>query len=139
VDVARIRVSAPGSLPAARADPAALERVLVNLVTNALKYSPPSEHVDIALAARGGAVTLTVRDRGPGIPREEQGRVFERFYRARAAVRKEGLGLGLYISRLLTEQMGGTISLESAQGKGTAFTVALPAAVDSPALANPVA
>lgn len=139
VDVARIRVSAPGSLPAARADPAALERVLVNLVTNALKYSPPSEHVDIALAARGGAVTLTVRDRGPGIPREEQGRVFERFYRARAAVRKEGLGLGLYISRLLTEQMGGTIWLESAQGKGAAFTVALPAAVDSPALANPVA
>ncbi len=139
VDVSRVRVSAPGPLPSARADPAALERVLVNLVTNALKYSPPCEPVDIELAARGGAVTVTVRDRGPGIPREEQGRVFERFYRARAAVRKEGLGLGLYISRLLTERMGGTIWLESAPGKGTAFTVAVPAAAAPPALANPVA
>jgi len=139
VDVSRVRISPPGPLPAVRADPAALERVLVNLVTNALKYSPPSQQVEIGLAARGGAVTVTVRDHGPGISPEEQARVFERFYRARAAVRKEGLGLGLYISRLLTEQMGGTIWLESAPGKGTAFTVALPAVAAAQALENPVA
>jgi len=139
VDVSRIRISPPGPLPAARGDPAALERVLVNLVTNALKYSPASKPVEIGLAARGGSVTVTVRDHGPGIPPEEQARVFERFYRARAAVRKEGLGLGLYISRLLTERMGGTIWLESAPGKGTAFTVALPAMAQAQVLANPVA
>ena len=139
VDVSRIRISPPGPLPAARGDPAALERVLVNLVTNALKYSPASKPVEIGLAARGGSVTVTVRDHGPGIPPEEQARVFERFYRARDAVRKEGLGLGLYISRLLTERMGGTIWLESAPGKGTAFTVALPAMAQAQVLANPVA
>jgi len=139
VDVSRIRISPPGPLPAARGDPAALERVLVNLVTNALKYSPASKPVEIGLAARGGSVTVTVRDHGPGIPPEEQARVFERFYRARAAVRKEGLGLGLSISRLLTERMGGTIWLESAPGKGTAFTVALPAMAQAQVLANPVA
>jgi PAS domain S-box-containing protein len=128
VDVTRVRIAVADPVPPARADPAALERVLVNLLTNALKYSPASRPVDLELAGRGDAVTVTVRDRGPGIPPDEQGRVFERFYRARAAVRKEGLGLGLYISRLLTERMGGTLALESAPGRGTAFTVTLPAA-----------
>lgn len=137
VDLARVRISVAEPLPPARADPGALERVIVNLVTNALKYSPPDRPVDVELAARGGAVTVIVRDRGAGIPRDEQPRVFERFYRARAAVRKEGLGLGLYISRLLTERMGGSITLESAPGKGTAFTVTLQAAREEPALAHP--
>lgn len=132
VEVARIRVRAAPGLPPALADPAALERVLVNLFTNALKYSPPAAPVDVELAEAEGTLAVTVRDRGPGIPPDEQVRIFERFYRARAAVRKEGIGLGLYITRLLVERMGGTIHLESAPGAGSAFTVTLPAAQAGP-------
>ena len=127
VDVRRVHLRGV-PIPLALADAGALERILVNLLTNALKYSPPGAPVELELASHGDRISVTVRDRGAGIPPDEQARIFERFYRSRAATRKEGLGLGLYITRLLAERMGGGISLESAPGRGSAFTVTLPAA-----------
>jgi signal transduction histidine kinase len=124
--VERVRVE--GRAPRACADPAALERVLVNLVTNALKYSPESEPVAIRVESHDDTVAVRVSDRGPGLNPEEQRRIFDRFYRHARDARSEGLGLGLYITRMLVEQMGGSIHVESAPGRGSAFTVTLPAA-----------
>jgi len=126
--VERLRLEVPESLPAASADPPRLERILVNLITNALKYSPPESETVVSGALVDGQVQLTVADQGPGIPADELDRVFERFYRSPSALRKEGLGLGLYITRLLVEAHGGQIRVESEVGRGSAFHVLLPRA-----------
>ncbi len=126
VAVDRVRVS--GAAPHARADPSALERVLVNLLTNALKYSPEPEPVLIEFEDRGETVAIRVTDRGPGIAPEHRTRIFERFYRVASDARPEGLGLGLYITRTLLERMGGHIAVDSAPDRGTTFTVTLPSA-----------
>jgi len=119
----------PESLPAASADPPRLERILVNLITNALKYSPAESEAVLSAAMVDGQVQVTVADHGPGIAQDELDRVFERFYRSPTATRKEGLGLGLYITRLLVEAHGGSIRVESEVGRGSAFHVLLPCAV----------
>ena len=127
IAVERLRLEVPEPLPAALADPPLLERILVNLITNALKYSPPGSEAVLSAAARDGRVRITVQDRGDGISPEELPRIFERFYRSPSAAQKEGLGLGLYITRLLVEAHGGSISVDSAPGVGSAFHVLLPA------------
>jgi PAS domain S-box-containing protein len=126
--VERLRLEVPEALPAASADPPRLERILVNLITNALKYSPPETETTLSGTLVDGQVQLTVADHGPGIPADEVDRVFERFYRSPSATRKEGLGLGLYITRLLVEAHGGHIRVESEVGRGSAFHVLLPRA-----------
>lgn len=126
--VERLRLEVPEALPPAQADPPRLERILVNLITNALKYSPPESEATLSAAVSGGQVRVTVADRGPGIPQDEQGLLFDRFYRSPSTARKEGLGLGLYITRLLVEAHGGRISVESEVGRGSAFHVTLPLA-----------
>jgi signal transduction histidine kinase len=131
LEVERLRLDVPKALPPAHADPPRLERILVNLITNALKYSPPDSEAVLRASVVGGEVRVTVADDGPGIPEEERARVFERFYRSPHASRKEGLGLGLYITRLLVEAHGGAISVESEIGRGSAFHVTLP--VSAPA------
>ena len=128
VAVERVRVE--GGPLRVHADPASLERVLVNLLTNALKYSPADEPVAVRITPCGEHVCITVADRGPGIDADDQRRIFERFYRRAKDARSQGLGLGLYITRMLVAQMGGTIELESKPGEGSAFTVLLPAAPD---------
>jgi signal transduction histidine kinase len=128
LDVDRIRLSvAPGVAPV-QADPPRLERVVVNLLSNALKYSPPATPVDVELAAAPGGCRISVSDRGVGISPEDQAHVFDRFYRARGQRRPEGLGLGLYITRLLVEAHGGRIDVESSLGLGSTFRVFLPGA-----------
>ena len=127
--VERLRLEVPEALPAACADPPRLERILVNLVSNALKYSPPESEITLAGAEVDGQVQLTVADHGPGIAADELERVFERFYRSPSATRREGLGLGLYVTRLLVEAHGGRIRVESEIGRGAAFHVLLPRAV----------
>jgi signal transduction histidine kinase len=123
--VDRLRLAIPGDLPPVHADARRLERVLVNLVSNALKYSEGP--VAIGAAAEGGEVVVSVRDEGPGISPEDQARLFHKFFRAAGARAKPGLGLGLYISRLIVEAHGGRIGVVSAPGQGTTFRVALPA------------
>lgn|GEM_PF-789125 len=119
--------AAEGALPVvATAD--GVERILVNLVGNAIKYTPPGGHVGVALGQVGGEVLLTVRDTGIGIPQEAQPHLFEEFFRAENAksLEREGTGLGLSIVKGLVERYGGRIGVESEAGRGTTFTVSLP-------------
>jgi len=114
----------------ALADEDKLRQVLVNLLDNAVKYSPDGGEVRVELGSAPGLVTLTVRDDGLGIPPGEQDRIFEKFYRLDPALTRGvgGSGLGLYISRELVSRMGGRMSVRSRPGEGAAFTVELPAA-----------
>jgi len=110
-----------------RCDAFALERVMTNLLTNALKYSPEPAPVTVSVSATAGErLELAVSDRGPGIPPDEQERIFARFVRRERDRHSEGLGLGLYITRLLVERLGGQIRVESAVGAGSTFVVTLP-------------
>jgi heavy metal sensor kinase len=111
-------------------DSVALERVLTNLVENALRYSPRGENVTVAVARETEAVVLRVRDTGPGIAPEHLPHLFERFYRVDKARSREhgGAGLGLSIVKALIEAHGGTVSVASEVGQGTEFCVRLAAA-----------
>jgi signal transduction histidine kinase len=116
------------SPPFVRGDARRLTQVVDNLVTNAVKFTDAGGAVTVTVERAGDAVRLVVADTGVGIPAEEQGQVFSRFFRASTATRQAipGTGLGLAISRALVEQHGGTIGLESEQGGGTRVTVTLP-------------
>ncbi|HYV86286.1 MAG TPA: ATP-binding protein [Patescibacteria group bacterium] len=124
-----LRAEIPAGLPAVRADRDRLAQVLINLVDNAIKFTPDGGRIVISAAARDGRVVLSVSDTGIGIPPGELGRIFERFYRVdRSRDRKEGgTGLGLAIAKHLTQAMGGTIEAHSAPGAGTTFQITLPA------------
>ena len=115
--------------PEILADGSRLTQVLDNLVSNALKFTNDGGRVTVRVDRDGDAVRVSVADTGIGIPTEEQGQVFSRFFRASTATRHAipGSGLGLAISRALVEQHGGTISLQSIEGEGTSVTVSLPA------------
>lgn len=117
-----------GGLPAeTRADEQLLERVLVNLLGNALKYSDPGQPVDFTVAAEGPDLVFTVRDRGIGIPAADVPWVFRSFHRGQNVGQRPGTGLGLVIVKRCVELHGGTIRLESEVGVGTTMTVRLPA------------
>ena len=123
-----ITVEIPESLPAVYADPAILERVVVNLTENALRYSPAGKPPLIAASALGDRVELRVVDRGPGIPEQDKERMFVPFQRLGDTDNTTGVGLGLALSRGLTEAMGGTLTAEDTPGGGLTMTVSLPAA-----------
>jgi NtrC-family two-component system sensor histidine kinase KinB len=123
---------------AVTADPARLERIVVNLVSNALKYSPEEERVVIRAAPAGRLVVLSVEDRGPGIAPEDRAHLFERYYRGRASAGTEGVGLGLHGTRILVRALHGRIRVGEAAGGGAVFRVELPrAARPRPAAAAP--
>ncbi|MGW1316666.1 sensor histidine kinase [Streptomyces sp. NPDC002426] len=111
-----------------RAEPAALERAVVNVLDNAVKFSPPRGTIDVALH-RG---ELTVRDHGPGIPAEELPHVFDRFWRSPSARQLPGSGLGLSIVARTVQQAGGDITLSPADGGGTVASIRLPGAPQPP-------
>jgi PAS domain S-box-containing protein len=117
-------------VPPARADPEKLGQVLVNLLDNAIKYSPNGGLVTVSVTVHERRVQVAVRDRGLGIPRSEQQRVFEKFYRVDPNLVHgvRGTGLGLYISRELVKRMDGQIGLVSEEGEGSTFFVELPRA-----------
>ncbi len=126
LDVGRIEVHIPPDLPEIFADPRYLERSLVNLLSNALKYSEAPAPVTIRAERRGEEVLVSVTDRGRGIAPEDQCHVFSRFYRARNAGKKRGLGLGLFITRSFVEAHGGRIWVRSAPGEGSTFSFSIP-------------
>jgi len=127
--VERIRVVSPEEDLLVLADPDRLERILTNLLSNALKYSPPESEVVVTMARRGEQVVTSVSDRGQGVGPEEMGNLFRRYYRTEAAqARQGGLGLGLYVTKGLVEAHGGQIWVESELGKGSTFSFTLPAA-----------
>ena len=125
-----LRVEQNGDRAVALADEDKLRQVLVNLLDNAIKYSPDGGEVAVELAGGSGRVRLTVRDQGLGVPAGEQERIFEKFYRLDPALTRGvgGSGLGLFISRELVTRMGGSLTVRSRPGEGAAFVVDLPAA-----------
>jgi len=109
------------------ADRARIRRVLVNLLSNAVKYSPEANKVVVELRSSPKTLSLRIQDFGIGIPEKQQVRIFGRFFRAdEARQRYPGLGIGLYVAAQTIEMHGGTISVESEEGKGSVFTFTLP-------------
>jgi two-component system phosphate regulon sensor histidine kinase PhoR len=126
------RIDTPAGLPPVRGDAARLGQVVVNLVHNAVKFSPDGGEITIRTHVDDGLVVTSVADHGIGIPQGARDRVFERFYKVdRARLRAEaggGTGLGLAIARHVVEQHGGRIWVESEDGAGSTFSFALPVA-----------
>jgi two-component system sensor histidine kinase BaeS len=107
-------------------DAGRLEQALSNLVSNALRFTPPGGTVRVDARREGTEVVLAVRDTGPGLSPQQQTRVFERFYKTDASRSAEGTGLGLSIVRAIVEAHGGAVSVESAEGQGSTFVLRLP-------------
>jgi signal transduction histidine kinase len=134
-----IELEAAADMAAVTADREHLRQVLVNLVDNAVKYSPDGGRVIVRIEDRGPSVRFSVSDEGIGIPPNQQTRVFDKFYRLDPDLTRGvgGTGLGLYICRELVRRMSGRISLVSSPGEGSTFVVDLPAAPRSDASSRP--
>jgi len=128
LDMRRMVLNIPADLPAVCADADRLERIMTNLLSNALKYSVEGTPVTLSARQIGQHVEISVADQGQGIAPEDVPHLFERFYRAKGKRRAEGIGLGLYITKMLVEAHGGSIHVESAVGKGSTFSFTLPVA-----------
>ncbi|GIF67540.1 sensor histidine kinase [Asanoa ishikariensis] len=124
-----VRSSLTADLPAVAADPGLLERILVNLIANALRFSPPGRPPRVAARYQGSRVELLVVDHGPGIPEPDRDKVFVPFQRMGDRDNHNGVGLGLALSRGLAEAMGGTLVPETTPGGGLTMVLALPAAI----------
>jgi signal transduction histidine kinase len=109
-------------------DRARLAQVIDNLLSNALKFTPPGGRIRVRAEIAGGEALVEVADDGPGIGPDDQARLFERFFRTEAAVANaiQGTGLGLAIAKMMVEAHGGAIAVESAEGAGATFRVRLP-------------
>jgi signal transduction histidine kinase len=123
-----LRYTAPSESVMVDYDERRIQRVLQNLIGNAIKYSPDGGDIDIQVRPEGDAAAISIRDRGIGIPDGERGRVFERGYRANGVGAIPGSGLGLFISSEIVKRHGGSISCRAADGNGTVFEVRLPLA-----------
>ena len=123
-----VLIEIPADLPEVLADPAILERVISNLAANALRYSPPGSPPMLTASSLGDRVELRVIDRGPGISDEQASRMFVPFQRLGDTDNTTGIGLGLALSRGLTEAMHGTIEPEETPGGGLTMALSLPAA-----------
>ncbi|HET8781127.1 MAG TPA: ATP-binding protein [Pyrinomonadaceae bacterium] len=140
-----LRVEPPDAIAHACGDPKALRRVLSNVIENAIKYTPDGGRIVVSADQEDGQVTVSVTDNGRGIPREDMPNLFEKFHRGSPAAHSRamrdatthaefledadvsGVGLGLYLARNLMEQMGGKIAVVSEVGRGSTFTLHLPA------------
>jgi len=124
----RVRLDLPDDLPPVRADYNRLERIVTNLLSNALKYSDPGTPVHIRAHHVDGQVEVSLTDQGRGIDPEDLPHLFERFYRVKGERKAERIGLGLYITRMLVEAQGGLVRVKSEVGKGSTFYFTLPLA-----------
>jgi signal transduction histidine kinase len=122
----RLEVEVPPDLPAGLADPDLLDRVLQNLIGNAVKYTPAGGRVTVAARADEAGLVLTVADTGPGLPPQIRPRLFQKFVRGPGPL--QGSGLGLAFCKLAVEAMGGRIWVESEAGRGAVFHFTIPAA-----------
>jgi signal transduction histidine kinase len=125
-----LRIAVDEHVPAVAADADAIQQAILNLLSNAVKYSGQGRTVDLTLAREGDAVVIAVTDRGVGIAPAEQSRIFEKYYRIRdtATERVTGTGLGLTLVDHVARGHGGRISVRSATGQGSTFTLAIPIA-----------
>ena len=124
----RLTVDADPGLPPIVVDPQLLRQVILNLVSNAIKYTKPGGEVAVRIGQDGPRVRWSVQDSGIGIPKDAQRRLFEKFFRAEnvLTLETEGTGLGLYLVRLILEQAGGRVACESEEGRGSTFVFTLP-------------
>ncbi len=120
-----VNTAFPADLPLVLVDGVLVEQVVINLVENAVKHAPPGSAIDLSAKAGDREVVVEVADRGPGIPLGEEVRIFDKFYRAKAA-REGGVGLGLTICRGIIEAHGGRIWAENRGGGGAVFRFAIP-------------
>jgi two-component system sensor histidine kinase KdpD len=128
-DQARVRVELDGDAPLVSVDAGQLERVLVNLLENALRFSSPSDPVELEVSSTGDEVVVRVSDHGPGLAPESLDRIFEPFEGG-----GEGTGLGLAIARGFAEANGARLWAEATPGAGATFVLALPSAAARPTL-----
>ncbi len=124
----KFRVPTNTDLPLVVTDPALLRQVIANLVMNAVQYSPARRTVTVTLQKKKDGYIVGVKDQGIGIPKSARSRIFERFYRAPGAIKKktDGTGLGLYMSRMIMELLGGKIWFRSQERKGSLFSISIP-------------
>ena len=121
-----VKIDLHENLPLVFIDSVAIEQVLVNLVDNAVQHTPADSPIEISAHALDRRVMIEVADRGPGLPKGAQTRVFEKFFRAHGGQSQRGIGLGLAICKAIVEAHGGSINAEDRGGGGSVFTVALP-------------
>jgi signal transduction histidine kinase len=127
-DEVTVRTSVKDPLPRVRGDRERLRQLLLNLLTNAAKYTVVGDEIEVNAGSANGVVTVSVRDHGPGVPPEQQALVFEKFGRLNPGGKsKPGAGLGLFIARSIAEAHGGSLELVSEAGAGATFTLSLPA------------
>jgi two-component system phosphate regulon sensor histidine kinase PhoR len=123
-----LRIEAPGDLPQVRIDRNRIEQVLINLIHNAVKFTPEGGEILVGADVIDGMLRVSVHDTGAGITAEDLPRIFERFYKTDAARRSAGSGLGLAIAKHIVQSHGGTIWAESTPGHGATFYFTLPPA-----------
>ncbi|MGH8917698.1 MAG: sensor histidine kinase, partial [Acidimicrobiales bacterium] len=124
----KVQVDVSETLPQVDADPALLERVVANLIGNALRFSPESRPVRVKAGVVASRVDLRIVDRGPGVPAAERERIFQPFQRLGDSPRGAGVGLGLAVARGFADAMGAELSVEDTPGGGATMVVSLPAA-----------
>jgi signal transduction histidine kinase/HD-GYP domain-containing protein (c-di-GMP phosphodiesterase class II) len=126
----QVEVEMPGNLPRVEVDQDMMKQVMLNLLSNALKFSPKSSVITVSAEEAATSVNVTVRDMGPGIPEDEVQKIFQQFYRVRdygdGVERTEGTGLGLSIVRNIVTAHGGTVNVDGGYGKGAAFSFTIP-------------
>ncbi len=129
-----LSLSIADDLPPVRIDESAMTLVVMNLVDNALKYAADGKEIAVTVKHSGGRVRLAVQDRGPGIPGDEQNRIFDRFYRGRDVRGRpvRGSGIGLSLVRHIAQAHGGDVTVDSSPGRGSTFTVWMPVAKPDP-------
>ncbi len=121
-----VRTVLPDRLPLLRIDAVLMEQVLVNLIENAIKYTPPGSPIDIEALSLSAHLRLTITDYGPGIPKNQQTRIFDKFYRGVTETHESGVGLGLALCKAIVEAHGGVIQARNRTGKGAEFILELP-------------
>jgi two-component system, OmpR family, phosphate regulon sensor histidine kinase PhoR len=124
----QLTVTGLDGLPLVMADPQLFRQVVMNLISNAIKYTPSPGQIALRMRAENGSVEWAVQDNGIGVPKDSLPRLFEKFYRADNVhkIETEGTGLGLYLVRLIVEKFGGRIWCQSEEGKGTTFLFTVP-------------
>jgi two-component system sensor histidine kinase VicK len=123
----RLVIDLPTEPMAIGADGERLASVLTNFLDNAAKYAPETSAIDVHISRAGGRARVSVSDAGPGITPESQTRLFQRYFRApETADKTRGLGLGLYLGRIIVERHGGSVGVSSTPGRGTTFWLELP-------------
>jgi len=128
----RLGIAIPAELPLVEVDFGLIEQVLINLLENAVKYSPADGTISLSISAGESELRIAVMDHGPPIPESDRERIFDKFYRLRYTKQVAGTGLGLSISRAMIEAHGGRLWVEPGQGRGNAFLFALPVAGSQP-------